>query len=193
MREGKARRAVHRTPENQPKLPLSLKAVVATITATCDATTASGATGPTESTLLDGRRSQATWGNAGPHSGEREIHGKDESPVRFRRGLHNQQARPGPVPGPLCVSSTGSAAGQQRGSKPALCDERALSVARPITWHFAIGVGRRQPRPRSIGPAPWSRTRRRSLDGSRTMSCSPSRRQPEEAHVCSPRRGSRRP
>jgi hypothetical protein len=25
---------------------------------------------------------------AGPHSGGREIHGKDGSPVRFRRGLH---------------------------------------------------------------------------------------------------------
>jgi hypothetical protein len=31
----------------------------------------------TKSTLLGGLRSPATWGNAGPHSGECEIHGKD--------------------------------------------------------------------------------------------------------------------
>jgi hypothetical protein len=31
----------------------------------------------TKSTLLDGLRSAASCGNAGPHSGERKIHGKD--------------------------------------------------------------------------------------------------------------------
>jgi hypothetical protein len=36
----------------------------------------------------DGLRSATTCKKAGPHSGGREIHGKDGSPVRFRRGLH---------------------------------------------------------------------------------------------------------
>jgi hypothetical protein len=37
----------------------------------------------TKSTLLDGLRSAASCGNAGPHSGECKIHGKDvlASPV----------------------------------------------------------------------------------------------------------------
>jgi hypothetical protein len=54
------------------------------------------------STLLGVPRSPATCGNAGAHGGEGEIHGKDGSAVRFRRGLHtNQQLRPGPSSGLL--------------------------------------------------------------------------------------------
>ena len=44
-----------------------------------------------KSTLLEYLRSAATCRNAGPHSGEREIHGKDGPPVRFRRASEGLQ------------------------------------------------------------------------------------------------------
>src|SRR4030095_16669890 len=56
--------------------------------------------GLAESTLLGGLRSRATWGNAGSHSGDCKIHGKDGVAGSIRRGPHTKPAaQAGPAAG----------------------------------------------------------------------------------------------
>jgi hypothetical protein len=62
---------------------------------------------PVKSTLLEGVWSRATWANAGLHSGDREIHGKDGVAGSIPAGgsTPNQQLRPGTMPGLLYAES----------------------------------------------------------------------------------------
>jgi hypothetical protein len=103
----------------------------------------------TKSTLLGGLRSQATRGNAGPHSGECKIHGKDGVAGSIRRGLHTKPAaRAGSSIWPVAGQTPPTAACQR------ICqlDLIAFESMHGRRWNSM----RTDPTSASTSPRPWS-------------------------------------